>query len=119
MRNDRAGHPFHDRLEGSLELMMMKPPMDPPRSVRTVKRAPHQMTDAVTAREDVFVLAHLGIPRVDPARWTLTIDGMVGRPRTFTRATRSMRCGFSFDSQGAAHHPGWWSSRRSHRTIVP
>jgi DMSO/TMAO reductase YedYZ molybdopterin-dependent catalytic subunit len=28
------------------------------------------------------VLCHLGVPRIDGDRWSLTIDGMVGRPRT-------------------------------------
>jgi DMSO/TMAO reductase YedYZ molybdopterin-dependent catalytic subunit len=41
------------------------------------------MTDAVTATENLFVLAHLGIPRVEPAQWSLAIDGLVGRICTF------------------------------------
>ena len=34
----------------------------------------------VTPTEDVHVLAHLGVARVDPERWQLGIDGMVERP---------------------------------------
>jgi DMSO/TMAO reductase YedYZ molybdopterin-dependent catalytic subunit len=49
-----------------------------------MKLAPHEMTEAVTPAGDLFVLAHLGVPRVDPASWTLAIDGMVGRPRALT-----------------------------------
>jgi DMSO/TMAO reductase YedYZ molybdopterin-dependent catalytic subunit len=30
------------------------------------------------------VLAHLGVPRVNSATWTLQIDGLVGRHRTYT-----------------------------------
>jgi DMSO/TMAO reductase YedYZ molybdopterin-dependent catalytic subunit len=44
------------------------------------------MTDAVTATSDLFVLAHLGIPRIDPSRWSLAIDGLVDRPCTLTLA---------------------------------
>jgi len=58
-----------------------RPPMSPATGVRRVPLLPHQMTDAITATNDLFVLAHLGIPRVDPATWFLTIDGMVDRNR--------------------------------------
>jgi DMSO/TMAO reductase YedYZ molybdopterin-dependent catalytic subunit len=60
-----------------------RPPMDPAAGVRRLTLAPHEMTDAVTAGDDVFVLAHMGIPRVDPHRWTLAVNGLVGYPRTF------------------------------------
>jgi DMSO/TMAO reductase YedYZ molybdopterin-dependent catalytic subunit len=56
--------------------------MDPASGIRRIKLQPHETTDAVTATEHLFVLAHLGIPRVDPAQWSLTIDGLVGRTRT-------------------------------------
>jgi DMSO/TMAO reductase YedYZ molybdopterin-dependent catalytic subunit len=59
-----------------------RPPLDPAAGVRRIKLSPHEMTEAVTAADDLFVLAHLGIPRVEPARWSLTIDGLVGRGRT-------------------------------------
>jgi len=55
--------------------------MSPATGVRRVPLLPHQMTDTITATNDLFVLAHLGIPRVDPATWSLTIDGMVDRSR--------------------------------------
>jgi DMSO/TMAO reductase YedYZ molybdopterin-dependent catalytic subunit len=58
------------------------PPMQPASGVRRIRLAPHQMTEEVTATEDLLVLAHLGIPRIDPAHWSLTIDGLVGRPLT-------------------------------------
>jgi DMSO/TMAO reductase YedYZ molybdopterin-dependent catalytic subunit len=44
--------------------------------------APHQMRDRLTRKRDVFVLCHLGVPRIEWDRWSLTIDGMVERPRT-------------------------------------
>jgi DMSO/TMAO reductase YedYZ molybdopterin-dependent catalytic subunit len=56
--------------------------MEPAAGVRRVKLRPHEMTDAITAADDLFVLAHLGIPRVDPARWSLAVDGLVARPLT-------------------------------------
>lgn len=41
---------------------------------------PHQMTTRLTSREDMIVLCHLGVPKIDVATWRLTIDGMVKRP---------------------------------------
>ncbi|HEX6014620.1 MAG TPA: molybdopterin-dependent oxidoreductase [Geminicoccaceae bacterium] len=61
---------------------MNRPPTDPATGVRRVKLRPHETTDALTATGDLFVLAHLGVPRVEPARWSLVIDGLVGRART-------------------------------------
>jgi DMSO/TMAO reductase YedYZ molybdopterin-dependent catalytic subunit len=58
-----------------------RPPMNPASGIRRVKLRPHETTDAVTATEDLFVLAHLGIPRIDPAQWSLTVDGLVDRAR--------------------------------------
>lgn len=55
--------------------------MDPATGVRSVKLAPHELTHVVTAPDGLFILAHLGIPRVDPLQWSLTIDGMVDAPR--------------------------------------
>jgi DMSO/TMAO reductase YedYZ molybdopterin-dependent catalytic subunit len=64
--------------------VLSRPPMDPPNGVRRMKLAPHETRDAVTATEDLFVLAHLGIPRVDPDLWSLTVDGLVSRPLTLS-----------------------------------
>ena len=57
-----------------------RPIMQPDRATRRMTLSPHQLTDRVTAADDVFLLAHLGVPRIDPAQWSLAIDGMVGRP---------------------------------------
>ena len=57
--------------------------MDPPGGVRRIKRQPHGLTDGVTATEDLFVLAHLGVPRIEAADWSLEIDGLVGRASAF------------------------------------
>jgi sulfane dehydrogenase subunit SoxC len=52
--------------------------------VRDVKLRPHELTSPLTDVADLFVLAHFGVPRVDPARWLVSIAGMVERPRSFT-----------------------------------
>lgn len=60
-----------------------RPTMAPAHGVRTIRLSPHQMTDATTATEDLFVIAHLGIPRIDAENWTLTIDDPAGHSRIF------------------------------------
>src|SRR5262245_24374955 len=44
--------------------------------------APHPRRDRLPRTPDVFVPCHLGVPRLDRDRWSLTIDGMVERPCT-------------------------------------
>ena len=56
-----------------------RPPMDPAGGVRRFKLRPHEMTDPLTATDDLIVLAHLGVPRIEPGSWSLRIDGLVGR----------------------------------------
>lgn len=58
--------------------------MDPPRTFRRVPLLPHQMSERVTPQRDLFVLGHVGIPRVEGDNWPLTIDGLVRRSATFT-----------------------------------
>jgi len=43
---------------------------------------PEDMTDRVTAEEDLFRVWHLGIPEVATDRWEISIEGLVARPRT-------------------------------------
>lgn len=66
-----------------MSLPSHRPPIDSPQGVHRIKLSPHRTTEPLTAVEDLFVLCHLGIPRVDPARWSLLVDGLVGRIRTF------------------------------------
>jgi DMSO/TMAO reductase YedYZ molybdopterin-dependent catalytic subunit len=40
--------------------------------------------DGVTAAEDLFVVSHFGVPRIDPRHWLLSIGGLVGRDRSFS-----------------------------------
>jgi DMSO/TMAO reductase YedYZ molybdopterin-dependent catalytic subunit len=44
--------------------------------------APHQLLERWTRTEGVIVLCHLGVPRLGMDEWSLTIDGLVDRPRT-------------------------------------
>lgn len=56
----------------------VRPPMGPPQ--RVMRLQPHQLTDRVTPSRDLFVLAHLGVPQVDAARWTLSVEGLLRHP---------------------------------------
>jgi DMSO/TMAO reductase YedYZ molybdopterin-dependent catalytic subunit len=58
--------------------------MDPAELVRRVPLAPHQLTQRLTPQSDLFVLAHLGLPRVEAANWRVEIRGLVERPLTLT-----------------------------------
>jgi sulfane dehydrogenase subunit SoxC len=59
-------------------------PMDPASYTRRILREPHQAVETVTPQRDLFVLAHLGIPRVDAGEWRLEIAGLVERSATLT-----------------------------------
>jgi DMSO/TMAO reductase YedYZ molybdopterin-dependent catalytic subunit len=56
--------------------------LDPKGPFKRDPLAPHQMRDRMTSTQDVIVLCHLGVPRIERDRWSLTIDGMVERPCT-------------------------------------
>ena len=45
---------------------------------------PHQLLDRVTRTEDTIVLCHLGVPRIDPDDWSLSVGGLVRRPMRLT-----------------------------------
>lgn len=66
----------------------MEPPtravMDPATGFRRIPLRPHEMHDTVTKLEDLFVLAHLGVPRIDAADWRLRLDGLVGRAASWS-----------------------------------
>ncbi|NNE83852.1 MAG: molybdopterin-dependent oxidoreductase [Alphaproteobacteria bacterium] len=57
-----------------------KPEMQTDGLVRKHKLSPSAMTDRLTSAADLFVLAHMGIPRIGVQDWSLTIDGLVDRP---------------------------------------
>ncbi|MGA8399066.1 MAG: molybdopterin-dependent oxidoreductase [Stellaceae bacterium] len=53
---------------------------------RRIPLAPHQRLDRITPTASCFVLAHMGVPKVDAEHWSLTIDGLVRRKLTLDRA---------------------------------
>jgi sulfane dehydrogenase subunit SoxC len=58
--------------------------LDPAQAFGRHPLKPHQLTDRVTRTEDTIVLCHLGVPRIDPDNWSLSIDGLVRRPMRLT-----------------------------------
>jgi DMSO/TMAO reductase YedYZ molybdopterin-dependent catalytic subunit len=54
--------------------------MEPAGFFRRIPLVPHQMQARLTPTDDMIVLCHLGVPRLDRAAWSLTIDGLVERP---------------------------------------
>jgi DMSO/TMAO reductase YedYZ molybdopterin-dependent catalytic subunit len=71
------------RLQKNFRILPVPPVrLDPQGYFRRVPLAPERLTDRITATPDAVVLCHLGVPRLGPQDWSLTIDGMVGKPRT-------------------------------------
>jgi DMSO/TMAO reductase YedYZ molybdopterin-dependent catalytic subunit len=60
--------------------------LDPHQFIRRIPLAPHQMQDRLTRVEDAIVLCHLGLPRIARKDWSLTIDGLLARPRSLSFA---------------------------------
>ena len=60
--------------------------MDPAVTVRRIPLAPHDHSEEITPTDDLFVLAHLGIPQVDAADWSFGISGLVRQPTAFSLA---------------------------------
>lgn len=59
---------------------MSKPSLDPAGFFSKIPLAPHQLIDPVTATDDVIVLCHHGVVRVQPHDWALDICGLVRAP---------------------------------------
>lgn len=59
-------------------------PIDPPGLVVRVPLPIERRDAELTPAADLFVLAHLGIPRVEAAGWRLLVDGLVERPLSLT-----------------------------------
>ncbi|HTW71882.1 MAG TPA: molybdopterin-dependent oxidoreductase [Acetobacteraceae bacterium] len=59
-------------------------PVQPAGYFRRLVHEPHETIAPLTRQQDLFVLAHLGVPRVDLAQWRLDIAGLVHRPATLT-----------------------------------
>jgi DMSO/TMAO reductase YedYZ molybdopterin-dependent catalytic subunit len=63
---------------------MTRATLDPAGAFGRHPLQPHQLTDRLTRTEDTIVLCHLGVPRIDPDDWSLSIDGRVRRPMRLT-----------------------------------
>jgi DMSO/TMAO reductase YedYZ molybdopterin-dependent catalytic subunit len=59
--------------------------MQPHETCRFKVRA-EQLTATITPNDDIFVLAHFGIPRIAVEDWRLHISGMVARPAALSLA---------------------------------
>jgi DMSO/TMAO reductase YedYZ molybdopterin-dependent catalytic subunit len=59
---------------------MQRARLDPAQFYGQIPLLPHQLTQDLTPRDDVIVLCHLGIPRIDAASWEMEIDGLVPKP---------------------------------------
>src|SRR5207244_11927258 len=53
--------------------------MDPSATFRRLVPV-DRLASPVTPSDDVYVIAHMGIARVDVAQWRLAVDGLVERP---------------------------------------
>ena len=56
-----------------MERIAPKPEMAIRKMVRDYPLRPEQMVRPITPTEDLFVLAHMGVPRIEAAGWTLEI----------------------------------------------
>jgi hypothetical protein len=52
--------------------------MDPATSFRHLVPL-SRLQEFITPTQDVYVIAHMGVARVEPSEWRLRIDGMVER----------------------------------------
>jgi DMSO/TMAO reductase YedYZ molybdopterin-dependent catalytic subunit len=43
-----------------------------------------ELSSYLTPEQNYFVVAHYGVPKIDPATWTLDIRGRVANPRSYT-----------------------------------
>lgn len=56
------------------------PILEPAQTHLSFPLEPQGLTAETTPVRDLFVLAHLGVPQIDPDGWSLTIGGLVRRP---------------------------------------
>ena len=66
-------------------------PLDPPGLTRRAPLLPHQMGQAVTPTEHLFMLAHLGVARPLGMAWDVSLGGLVRRPLRLTLADLAQR----------------------------
>lgn len=68
---------------------MTRPPrvvMDPSATFRRLVPV-ERLSAPVTPSDDVYVIAHMGVARVDAGQWRLAVDGLVERPLELDYAT--------------------------------
>jgi DMSO/TMAO reductase YedYZ molybdopterin-dependent catalytic subunit len=65
---------------------MTRAKLEPARPFMRHPLRPHQLEDRVTRTEDAIVLCHLGVPRLDAATWSFSIDGLVRHPMRLSLA---------------------------------
>lgn len=63
---------------------MTRAPMEPAETLVRHPLQPNQLLDRETRVDDLIVLCHLGVARVGADGWSLSIDGLVRRPRRLT-----------------------------------
>ena len=63
---------------------MTLPTKNPQGLFTHVPLQPHQLLERRTRIVDAFVLCHLGVPQIESGSWSLQIDGLVRRPRSFS-----------------------------------
>src|SRR5687768_10502423 len=62
----------------------MSSKLDPAGFVRKILVRPDELLAPTTPQDQLFVLAHFGIPRFDLSSWRLEIGGLVDRPRAYS-----------------------------------
>jgi DMSO/TMAO reductase YedYZ molybdopterin-dependent catalytic subunit len=73
----------HDR---AMAVRSKRPRIEPPHAVQRFPLSPEQLMDRRTRTEHTPVLCHLGVPCIEPASWSLDIDGLIARPRALSFA---------------------------------
>jgi DMSO/TMAO reductase YedYZ molybdopterin-dependent catalytic subunit len=63
---------------------MFRVELDPATAYGRHPLAPNQLIDRVTRTEETIVHCHLGVPRIEPDDWSLSIDGLARRAMRLT-----------------------------------
>jgi DMSO/TMAO reductase YedYZ molybdopterin-dependent catalytic subunit len=64
-------------------LLAQQPPITTPNAPFSRAFDFAALKDWITPNNEFFVRSHFGVPRVEPARWSVTISGVDGRSRVF------------------------------------
>ena len=86
-----------------------------------------ELSSYLTPEQNYFVVAHYGVPKVDPATWKLDIRGRVANPRSYTldelkkRSRAQQECVFECGgNRGRRHHEphGWQRPLDRHGAVA-